>query len=207
MVHVTTQCTVGHLCVHCTLLPQATASLLVQKGCMHMQIIETKVKKLEQLVRLKDAKIQTLIQKMQAAGLAWREGNHEVIASSRSLCLFRSNSGVFVDCMQSILYSANVSSNLTGPSSIDTVISSTDIIYCIMTVKTWCIVLVVRQSLLPTFILPATMWVGYCCWSISMKYKRYGTNMEQSCTFNKSNWWTKMSDEMAWWQEQHPLRA
>lgn len=35
-----------------------------------MQIIETKVKKLEQLVRLKDAKIQTLIQKMQAAGLA-----------------------------------------------------------------------------------------------------------------------------------------
>ncbi|KAL3134828.1 hypothetical protein ABBQ32_007799 [Trebouxia sp. C0010 RCD-2024] len=34
------------------------------------EIIETKVKKLEQLVRLKDAKIQTLIQKMQAAGLA-----------------------------------------------------------------------------------------------------------------------------------------
>ena len=34
------------------------------------QIIETKVKKLEQLVRLKDAKIQTLISKMQAAGLA-----------------------------------------------------------------------------------------------------------------------------------------
>jgi len=35
-----------------------------------VQIIETKVKKLEQLVRLKDAKIQTLISKMQAAGLA-----------------------------------------------------------------------------------------------------------------------------------------
>lgn len=35
-----------------------------------MQIIETKVKKLEQLVRLKDAKIQTLVAKMQAAGLA-----------------------------------------------------------------------------------------------------------------------------------------
>lgn len=34
------------------------------------EIIETKVKKLEQLVRLKDAKIQTLISKMQAAGLA-----------------------------------------------------------------------------------------------------------------------------------------
>jgi len=35
-----------------------------------LQIIETKVKKLEQLVRLKDAKIQTLISKMQAADLA-----------------------------------------------------------------------------------------------------------------------------------------
>lgn len=41
-----------------------------QSSSMHMQIIETKVKKLEQLVRLKDAKIQTLISKMQAAGLA-----------------------------------------------------------------------------------------------------------------------------------------
>ncbi len=35
-----------------------------------VQIMETKVRKLEQLVRLKDAKIQTLMAKMQAAGLA-----------------------------------------------------------------------------------------------------------------------------------------
>ncbi|KXZ46729.1 hypothetical protein GPECTOR_41g694 [Gonium pectorale] len=34
------------------------------------QILETKVRKLEQLVRLKDAKIQTLMAKLQAAGLA-----------------------------------------------------------------------------------------------------------------------------------------
>ena len=45
--------------------------LASNKGRMWLlQIIETKVKKLEQLVRLKDAKIQTLIAKMQAAGLA-----------------------------------------------------------------------------------------------------------------------------------------
>ncbi|KAK9817713.1 hypothetical protein WJX72_001100 [[Myrmecia] bisecta] len=34
------------------------------------EILETKVRKLEQLVRLKDAKIQTMLAKMQAAGLA-----------------------------------------------------------------------------------------------------------------------------------------
>jgi hypothetical protein len=34
------------------------------------QILETKARKLEQLVKLKDAKIQTLIAKLQAAGLA-----------------------------------------------------------------------------------------------------------------------------------------
>lgn len=34
------------------------------------QILETKVRKLEQLVRLKDAKIQTLMAKLQAAGIA-----------------------------------------------------------------------------------------------------------------------------------------
>jgi hypothetical protein len=34
------------------------------------QILETKVRKLEQLVKLKDAKIQTLVAKLQAAGLA-----------------------------------------------------------------------------------------------------------------------------------------
>ncbi|KAG2443154.1 hypothetical protein HYH02_009565 [Chlamydomonas schloesseri] len=34
------------------------------------QILETKVRKLEQLVRLKDAKIQTLMAKLQAAGMA-----------------------------------------------------------------------------------------------------------------------------------------
>ncbi len=33
------------------------------------QILEAKVRKLEQLVRLKDAKIQTMMAKMQAAGL------------------------------------------------------------------------------------------------------------------------------------------
>ena len=33
------------------------------------QILETKVRKLEQLVRLKDAKIQTLIHKLQSVGL------------------------------------------------------------------------------------------------------------------------------------------
>ena len=49
---------------------QTIDCLLVRISCMHMQIIETKVKKLEQLVRLKDAKIQTLISKTQAAGLA-----------------------------------------------------------------------------------------------------------------------------------------
>lgn len=36
----------------------------------HTQILETKVRKLEQLVKLKDAKIQTLVAKLQAAGLA-----------------------------------------------------------------------------------------------------------------------------------------
>ena len=35
----------------------------------HPQILETKVRKLEQLVRLKDAKIQTLIHKLQSVGL------------------------------------------------------------------------------------------------------------------------------------------
>ena len=34
------------------------------------QILETKVRKLEQLVRLKDAKVQTLNAKLQAAGMA-----------------------------------------------------------------------------------------------------------------------------------------
>lgn len=34
-----------------------------------LQILETKIRKLEQLVRLKDAKIQTLLQKLQAAGV------------------------------------------------------------------------------------------------------------------------------------------
>ena len=33
------------------------------------QILETKVRKLEQLVKLKDAKIHTLMAKLQAAGL------------------------------------------------------------------------------------------------------------------------------------------
>jgi hypothetical protein len=35
-----------------------------------LQILETKVRKLEQLVKLKDAKIHTLMAKLQAAGLA-----------------------------------------------------------------------------------------------------------------------------------------
>jgi hypothetical protein len=35
-----------------------------------LQILETKVRKLEQLVKLKDAKIQTLMAKLQASGLA-----------------------------------------------------------------------------------------------------------------------------------------
>jgi hypothetical protein len=35
-----------------------------------MQILETKVRKLEQLVKLKDAKISTLMSRLQAAGLA-----------------------------------------------------------------------------------------------------------------------------------------
>ena len=48
----------------------SNATLVAECRCMVVQIIETKVKKLEQLVRLKDAKIQTLIAKMQAAGLA-----------------------------------------------------------------------------------------------------------------------------------------
>jgi hypothetical protein len=34
-----------------------------------VQLLETKVRKLEQLVKLKDAKIQTLMAKLQAAGL------------------------------------------------------------------------------------------------------------------------------------------
>lgn len=34
------------------------------------QILETKVRKLEQLVRLKDAKIQTLMAKLTSAGLS-----------------------------------------------------------------------------------------------------------------------------------------
>eukprot|EP00879_Flechtneria_rotunda_P030183 GHRR01032782.1.p2 GENE.GHRR01032782.1~~GHRR01032782.1.p2 ORF type:complete len:113 (+),score=45.35 GHRR01032782.1:626-964(+) len=34
------------------------------------EILETKVRKLEQLVKLKDAKIQTLVARLQAAGLA-----------------------------------------------------------------------------------------------------------------------------------------
>jgi hypothetical protein len=38
--------------------------------CWSSQILETKVRKLEQLVKLKDAKIQTLVAKLQAAGLA-----------------------------------------------------------------------------------------------------------------------------------------
>jgi hypothetical protein len=37
---------------------------------LNTQILETKVRKLEQLVKLKDAKIQTLVAKLQAAGLA-----------------------------------------------------------------------------------------------------------------------------------------
>jgi hypothetical protein len=37
--------------------------------CCAAQLLETKVRKLEQLVKLKDAKIQTLMAKLQAAGL------------------------------------------------------------------------------------------------------------------------------------------
>lgn len=75
MMHVTTQWSViqlsAELCsaTHLNVTNNMTACLC-KSNCMHMQIIETKVKKLEQLVRLKDAKIQTLISKMQAAGLA-----------------------------------------------------------------------------------------------------------------------------------------
>lgn len=39
-------------------------------GLLSMQILETKVRKLEQLVRLKDAKIQTLMAKLTSAGLS-----------------------------------------------------------------------------------------------------------------------------------------
>lgn len=40
------------------------------KVCAQLQILETKVKKLEQLVALKDKKIQTLTAKLNAAGLS-----------------------------------------------------------------------------------------------------------------------------------------
>jgi hypothetical protein len=42
----------------------------VKPSSLRHQILETKVRKLEQLVRLKDAKIQTLTAKIQAGGLA-----------------------------------------------------------------------------------------------------------------------------------------
>lgn len=45
-------------------------SILLLCFCPNHQILETKVRKLEQLVKLKDAKIQTLVAKLQAAGLA-----------------------------------------------------------------------------------------------------------------------------------------
>lgn len=38
--------------------------------CCKLQILETKVRKLEQLIRLKDLKLQTLTSKLQKAGLA-----------------------------------------------------------------------------------------------------------------------------------------
>lgn len=48
--------------------PAVECVLSLSCGCL--QILETKVRKLEQLVRLKDAKIQTLMAKLQAAGMA-----------------------------------------------------------------------------------------------------------------------------------------
>lgn len=48
--------------------PAVESVLSLFCGCF--QILETKVRKLEQLVRLKDAKIQTLMAKLQAAGMA-----------------------------------------------------------------------------------------------------------------------------------------
>lgn len=53
----------GHACVH--------VCFDVHKHAAHgMQILETKTRKLEQLVRLKDAKIDTLAAKLHAAGLS-----------------------------------------------------------------------------------------------------------------------------------------
>ena len=61
-------------CLCCVLSPDERtkrASLHLVYGCMlFVQIMESKINKLEQLVRLKDAKIQTLLAKMQAAGLS-----------------------------------------------------------------------------------------------------------------------------------------
>lgn len=48
----------------------ATTPVSVVPCCVPCQILEAKVRKLEQLVRLKDAKIQTLTAKLQAADLA-----------------------------------------------------------------------------------------------------------------------------------------
>eukprot|EP00955_Chlamydomonas_euryale_P078326 363132-Chlamydomonas_euryale.AAC.6 len=62
----------------CLYLCQSAFHALVVSNCVvfivaiggSLQILETKVRKLEQLVRLKDAKIQTLMAKLQAGGLA-----------------------------------------------------------------------------------------------------------------------------------------
>ena len=58
----------------CTALFSASSGMIKICDAVHgvcdMQILETKVRKLEQLVRLKDAKIATLMAKLQAAGLA-----------------------------------------------------------------------------------------------------------------------------------------
>ncbi len=56
---------------HCSLTARGGMGLADADGLrLHLQILETKVRKLEQLVRLKDAKIQTLMAKLQAAGMA-----------------------------------------------------------------------------------------------------------------------------------------
>ena len=56
------------LVTHPVAAPAVDCVLPYVCGCF--QILETKVRKLEQLVRLKDAKIQTLMAKLQAAGMA-----------------------------------------------------------------------------------------------------------------------------------------
>jgi hypothetical protein len=49
--------------------PRAPGRTLTSASTALLQILETKVRKLEQLVKLKDAKIATLAAKLQAAGL------------------------------------------------------------------------------------------------------------------------------------------